>query len=219
MQKHRQNTATRQQKQKFTPGKGSQKPNLRRREFLPSIIGNRSPSKYAKQRQNTTEKHKATTKTKVRARKWITKTEPKKKSSCHPAKNRTALRPSADTKSDTGGGWERFAGKSALGSVGNASHACQALRFGSGPRRPPKKQPGAGSKTCVCKRDLRGQHAPPPVQKRSRTLCVRGPLQPSGKHKETRIIPRKWWNPIHRPRLGCPLGVTPPRGGQDYPPG
>ena len=52
--KHRQNNtekhkaATRQQEQKFAPEKGSQKPSLRRREFLSSIFGNKKPNKYAK---------------------------------------------------------------------------------------------------------------------------------------------------------------------------
>ena len=51
---HRQNTtekhkaATRQQEQRLAPENGSQKPNLRRREFLPRIFGNRKPNKYAK---------------------------------------------------------------------------------------------------------------------------------------------------------------------------
>ena len=75
---------------------------------------------------------------------------------------RTALPPSADTKSDTcGWGWERFAGKSAYGVVCNATHARQALQFGSGPRRPQKKTWGVKKKTRVWERDLRGQRASP----------------------------------------------------------
>ena len=34
--------------QRLAPENGSQKPNLRRREFLPRIFGNRKPNKYAK---------------------------------------------------------------------------------------------------------------------------------------------------------------------------
>ena len=76
---HRQNATkqrkagTRQQKQKLAPGNGSQKPNPSRREFLPSIFGNRSPTSMQKHWQNATEKHKAATRQQERERKRISK--------------------------------------------------------------------------------------------------------------------------------------------------
>ena len=52
-------SATRQQKQKLAPEKGFQKPNLRRGEFLPSIVGNKN-QQICKKQIDISEEHKAT---------------------------------------------------------------------------------------------------------------------------------------------------------------
>ena len=123
-------------KQKFAPEYGFQKASLRTKSFLLSIFGSEKPNKcsktWAKHHRKTLERNK-TTKTKARARKWISKTEPKKKnhtktSKRHRQTHQTQQKTTHNTSSSSGMTARRVGGAGPLISIDSWSSLILAHR-------------------------------------------------------------------------------------------